>query len=161
MNKNGYKYTFFYNCHHIRVKNWSKGTDSVCLQPPSLCRQREMFWPKELNRGRARERAEWAESRCWRVFLSVCLQGMNRPGKDSQVRRDGVRRKDWHDYEAIRRDQSRSGRSADPPPCSSGLILENYLTTFFSLFGSLCKSVHFPPVVVCCGGRWRRRQVFF
>lgn len=30
--------------------------------------------------------------------------------------RDGVRRKDWHNYEAIRRDQSRSGRSAGLPP---------------------------------------------
>lgn len=42
----------------------------------------------------------------------MCLQGLNPAGKDSQVGRDGVRRKDWHDYQAIKRDSSRSGRSA-------------------------------------------------
>ncbi|KPP74050.1 hypothetical protein Z043_106829 [Scleropages formosus] len=36
--------------------------------------------------------------------------GLNpRPRKDTQVGQDGVRRKDWHDYEAIRRDAARSG----------------------------------------------------
>lgn len=44
----------------------------------------------------------------------MCLQGLNRVGKDSQVGRDGVRRKDWHDYEAIKKDASRSGRSRSP-----------------------------------------------
>nr|XP_046265901.1 polypeptide N-acetylgalactosaminyltransferase 10-like [Scatophagus argus] len=37
------------------------------------------------------------------------LQGVNRVGKDAQVGRDGVRRKDWHDYDTIRKDSSRSG----------------------------------------------------
>ncbi|XP_078143024.1 polypeptide N-acetylgalactosaminyltransferase 10 isoform X1 [Centroberyx gerrardi] len=37
------------------------------------------------------------------------IQGLNRMGKDAQVGRDGVRRKDWHDYDAIKRDASRSG----------------------------------------------------
>ncbi|XP_078122800.1 polypeptide N-acetylgalactosaminyltransferase 10-like [Sander vitreus] len=37
------------------------------------------------------------------------IQGVNRVGKDAQVGRDGVRRKDWHDQEAIKRDSSRSG----------------------------------------------------
>ncbi|XP_003970870.3 polypeptide N-acetylgalactosaminyltransferase 10 [Takifugu rubripes] len=37
------------------------------------------------------------------------VQGLNRVGKDSQVGHDDVRRRDWHDYEAIRRDLSRSG----------------------------------------------------
>lgn len=41
----------------------------------------------------------------------VCPQGLNRVGKDSQVGRDGARRKDWHDYEAIKKDASRSGGS--------------------------------------------------
>ncbi|KAF7642327.1 hypothetical protein LDENG_00259950, partial [Lucifuga dentata] len=36
-------------------------------------------------------------------------QGLNRIGKDAQLGRDGVQRKDWHDYEAIRRDAARSG----------------------------------------------------
>ncbi|XP_035481462.2 polypeptide N-acetylgalactosaminyltransferase 10-like isoform X2 [Scophthalmus maximus] len=36
-------------------------------------------------------------------------QGVKRMGKDAQVGRDGVRRKDWHDYDTIRRDASRSG----------------------------------------------------
>lgn len=45
------------------------------------------------------------------VLVVLCLQGLNPGGKDSQVGRDGVRRKDWHDYEAIKRDLSRSGRS--------------------------------------------------
>lgn len=49
----------------------------------------------------------------------VCLQGVNRMGKDAQVGRDGVRRKNWHDYEAIKRDSSRSGRSKTPPSPSS------------------------------------------
>lgn len=43
-------------------------------------------------------------------------QGANRLGKDSPAGQDGVRRKDWHDYEAIRRDLSRSGRSSGPWP---------------------------------------------
>ncbi|XP_034746748.1 polypeptide N-acetylgalactosaminyltransferase 10-like [Etheostoma cragini] len=37
------------------------------------------------------------------------IQGVNRGGKDAQVGRDGERRRDWHDQEAIRRDSSRSG----------------------------------------------------
>lgn len=45
------------------------------------------------------------------VCAYVCLQGVNRMGKDTQVGRDGVRRKDWHDYDAIKRDASRSGWS--------------------------------------------------
>lgn len=40
-------------------------------------------------------------------------------GKDAQVGRDGVRRRDWHDYEAIKRDSSRSGRFNTPPSPSS------------------------------------------
>ncbi|XP_071402096.1 polypeptide N-acetylgalactosaminyltransferase 10-like [Centroberyx affinis] len=39
------------------------------------------------------------------------IQGLNRMGKDGQVGRDGVRRKDWHDYETIRRDAARSGNA--------------------------------------------------
>lgn len=46
-----------------------------------------------------------------RFLLFLSQQGLNRVGKASQVGHDGVRRKDWHDYEAIRRDLSRSGRS--------------------------------------------------
>ncbi|CAB1434888.1 unnamed protein product [Pleuronectes platessa] len=38
------------------------------------------------------------------------IQGVNRVVKDAQVGRDGERRKDWHDYEAIKRDASRSAR---------------------------------------------------
>lgn len=38
-------------------------------------------------------------------------QGVNRAGKGAQLGRNGVRRKDWHDYEAIKRDASRSGLS--------------------------------------------------
>lgn len=46
--------------------------------------------------------------------LNLCpflffFQGVNRFSKDAQVGRDGVRRKDWHDYEAIKRDAARSG----------------------------------------------------
>ncbi|XP_037604285.1 polypeptide N-acetylgalactosaminyltransferase 10-like [Sebastes umbrosus] len=37
------------------------------------------------------------------------VQVVNRVGKDAQVGRDGVQRKDWHNYEAIKRDASRSG----------------------------------------------------
>lgn len=50
------------------------------------------------------------------VFLCVfmCLQVVNRVGKDAQLGRDGVQRKDWHNYEAIKRDASRSGRSKPP-----------------------------------------------
>ena len=46
--------------------------------------------------------------------MFMCLQGVNRVGKDAQVGPDGVRRKDWHNYEAIKRDASRSGRSKHP-----------------------------------------------
>uniref|UniRef100_A0A8C2ZJK7 Polypeptide N-acetylgalactosaminyltransferase n=1 Tax=Cyclopterus lumpus TaxID=8103 RepID=A0A8C2ZJK7_CYCLU len=34
---------------------------------------------------------------------------VNRLGKDAQLGRDSVQRKDWHDHEAIKRDSSRSG----------------------------------------------------
>ncbi|KAM9333779.1 polypeptide N-acetylgalactosaminyltransferase 10-like [Pholidichthys leucotaenia] len=37
------------------------------------------------------------------------VQRVNRVGKDPQVGRDGVQRKDWHDYETIKRDLARSG----------------------------------------------------
>ncbi|XP_023824304.1 polypeptide N-acetylgalactosaminyltransferase 10-like isoform X3 [Salvelinus sp. IW2-2015] len=45
------------------------------------------------------------------------IQGVNvRPQKDAQVGRDGMRRKDWHDYEAIRRDAARSGNGEQGKP---------------------------------------------
>ncbi|GAA6225085.1 polypeptide N-acetylgalactosaminyltransferase 10-like [Lates japonicus] len=44
------------------------------------------------------------------------IQGVNRMGKDPQMGRDGVRRKDWHDYEAIKRDSSRSGNGEQGKP---------------------------------------------
>ncbi|XP_040006264.1 polypeptide N-acetylgalactosaminyltransferase 10-like isoform X1 [Xiphias gladius] len=44
------------------------------------------------------------------------VQGVNRMGKDAQVGRDGVRRKNWHDYEAIKRDSSRSGNGEQGKP---------------------------------------------
>ncbi|XP_034406927.1 polypeptide N-acetylgalactosaminyltransferase 10-like isoform X2 [Cyclopterus lumpus] len=37
------------------------------------------------------------------------IQAVNRLGKDAQLGRDSVQRKDWHDHEAIKRDSSRSG----------------------------------------------------
>ncbi|XP_033995979.1 polypeptide N-acetylgalactosaminyltransferase 10-like [Trematomus bernacchii] len=37
------------------------------------------------------------------------IQAVNRAGKDAQVIRDGVQRIDWHNYEAIKIDLSRSG----------------------------------------------------
>ncbi|KAM7397641.1 hypothetical protein PAMA_005788 [Pampus argenteus] len=44
------------------------------------------------------------------------IQGVNRMGKDTQVGRDGTRRKDWHDYETIRREASRSGNGEQGKP---------------------------------------------
>ncbi|CDQ63194.1 unnamed protein product [Oncorhynchus mykiss] len=45
------------------------------------------------------------------------IQGENvRPQKDAQVGRGGMRRKDWHDYEAIRRDAARSGNGEQGKP---------------------------------------------
>ncbi|XP_014840328.1 PREDICTED: polypeptide N-acetylgalactosaminyltransferase 10-like [Poecilia mexicana] len=44
------------------------------------------------------------------------IQGVNRVGKDARVGRDGVRRKDWHDYETIRRDAARSGNGEQGKP---------------------------------------------
>ncbi|KAM4545403.1 polypeptide N-acetylgalactosaminyltransferase 10 [Odontesthes bonariensis] len=41
------------------------------------------------------------------------LQGVNRMGKDTHR---GVRRKDWHDYEAIRRDSSQTGNGEQGKP---------------------------------------------
>uniref|UniRef100_A0A665TIA6 Polypeptide N-acetylgalactosaminyltransferase 10-like n=1 Tax=Echeneis naucrates TaxID=173247 RepID=A0A665TIA6_ECHNA len=38
------------------------------------------------------------------------------PAQDPQLGRDGVRRKDWHDYEAIKRDASRSGNGEQGKP---------------------------------------------
>lgn len=42
----------------------------------------------------------------------VPLQGINPMREVAQVGLDGVRRTDWHDYEAMRRDGARVGRSA-------------------------------------------------
>lgn len=44
-------------------------------------------------------------------IFCVLLQGLNQMRKVAQVGLDGVRRIDWHDYEAMRRDAARSGRS--------------------------------------------------
>lgn len=43
-------------------------------------------------------------------MFSVPLQWLNQLRKVTQVGLDGVRRIDWHDYEAIRRDAARMGR---------------------------------------------------
>ncbi|XP_034033763.1 polypeptide N-acetylgalactosaminyltransferase 10-like [Thalassophryne amazonica] len=43
-------------------------------------------------------------------------QGLNRMAKDPQVGHNGVQRKDWHDYEAIRRDAARSGNGEQGKP---------------------------------------------
>ncbi|KAM4726395.1 polypeptide N-acetylgalactosaminyltransferase 10-like [Anableps anableps] len=44
------------------------------------------------------------------------IQGVNRVGKDAKVGHNGVRRKDWHDYETIRRDAARSGNGEQGKP---------------------------------------------
>ncbi|XP_005725499.1 polypeptide N-acetylgalactosaminyltransferase 10 [Pundamilia nyererei] len=44
------------------------------------------------------------------------IQGVNRAGKGAQLGRNSVRRKDWHDYEAIKRDASRSGNGEQGKP---------------------------------------------
>ncbi|XP_026036905.1 polypeptide N-acetylgalactosaminyltransferase 10-like [Astatotilapia calliptera] len=44
------------------------------------------------------------------------IQGVNRAGKGAQLGRNGVRRKDWHDNEAIKRDASRSGNGEQGKP---------------------------------------------
>lgn len=46
------------------------------------------------------------------------IQGLNvRPrNNNAQLGRDGVRRKDWHDYDAIRRDATRSGNGEQGKP---------------------------------------------
>ncbi|XP_038134569.1 polypeptide N-acetylgalactosaminyltransferase 10, partial [Cyprinodon tularosa] len=41
---------------------------------------------------------------------------VNRVGKDTKVGRHGVQRKDWHDYETIRRDAARSGNGEQGKP---------------------------------------------
>ena len=50
-----------------------------------------------------------AESYNGLYFLCMLLQGLNQMRKVAQVGLDGVRRIDWHDYEAMRRDAARSG----------------------------------------------------
>lgn len=46
-----------------------------------------------------------------KVFVfSLPLQWLNQLRKVTQVGLDGVRRIDWHDYEAMRRDAARIGR---------------------------------------------------
>uniref|UniRef100_A0A3P8R3B5 Polypeptide N-acetylgalactosaminyltransferase n=1 Tax=Astatotilapia calliptera TaxID=8154 RepID=A0A3P8R3B5_ASTCA len=47
---------------------------------------------------------------------SVDGPGVNRAGKGAQLGRNGVRRKDWHDNEAIKRDASRSGNGEQGKP---------------------------------------------
>nr|XP_029483503.1 polypeptide N-acetylgalactosaminyltransferase 10-like isoform X2 [Oncorhynchus nerka] len=45
------------------------------------------------------------------------IQGLNvRPRNNAQLGRDGMRRKDWHDYDAIRRDATRSGNGEQGKP---------------------------------------------
>ncbi|XP_041808477.1 polypeptide N-acetylgalactosaminyltransferase 10-like [Chelmon rostratus] len=44
------------------------------------------------------------------------IQGLNQVRKVAQVGLDGVRRTDWHDYEAMRRDAARSGNGEQGKP---------------------------------------------
>nr|XP_033502410.1 polypeptide N-acetylgalactosaminyltransferase 10-like [Epinephelus lanceolatus] len=44
------------------------------------------------------------------------IQGLNQMRKVAQVGLDGVRRVDWHDYEAMRRDAARSGNGEQGKP---------------------------------------------
>ncbi|XP_061154767.1 polypeptide N-acetylgalactosaminyltransferase 10-like [Syngnathus typhle] len=44
------------------------------------------------------------------------LQGVNKVQKDNPVRRTAPQRKDWHDYQAIKRDASRSGNGEQGKP---------------------------------------------
>ncbi|KAM8741284.1 polypeptide N-acetylgalactosaminyltransferase 10-like isoform 1-T2 [Acanthopagrus schlegelii] len=44
------------------------------------------------------------------------IQGLNQMRKVAQVGPDGVRRTDWHDYEAMRRDAARSGNGEQGKP---------------------------------------------
>ncbi|XP_076607488.1 polypeptide N-acetylgalactosaminyltransferase 10-like [Chaetodon auriga] len=44
------------------------------------------------------------------------MQGLNQMRKVAQVGLDGVRRTDWHDYEAMRRDAARSGNGEQGKP---------------------------------------------
>uniref|UniRef100_A0A8C4NNT1 Polypeptide N-acetylgalactosaminyltransferase n=1 Tax=Dicentrarchus labrax TaxID=13489 RepID=A0A8C4NNT1_DICLA len=44
------------------------------------------------------------------------IQGLNQMRKVAQVGLDGVRRTDWHDYEAMRRDAARSGNGEQGKP---------------------------------------------
>lgn len=83
----------------------------------------------------------------------MCLQGLNRVGKDSQVGRGGVQRKDWHDYEAIKRDSSRSGKSRTPHRCnrpipSQGLIALQLCSNHVNLrYGCSSSVIH--TVYIC------------
>ena len=58
------------------------------------------------------------------LCVCVCVQGVNRVVKDAQVGHGGERRKDWHDYEAIKRDASRSGGSKPPHGRSSWTLCD-------------------------------------
>ncbi|KAM9348343.1 polypeptide N-acetylgalactosaminyltransferase 10-like [Symphorus nematophorus] len=46
----------------------------------------------------------------------LSIQGLNQMRKVAQVGLDGVRRTDWHDYEAMRRDAARSGNGEQGKP---------------------------------------------
>lgn len=48
------------------------------------------------------------------LCVSSLLQGLNQVRRVSLLGPDGVRRTDWHDYEAMKRDRARSGRRGFP-----------------------------------------------
>uniref|UniRef100_A0A3P9JEE2 Polypeptide N-acetylgalactosaminyltransferase n=1 Tax=Oryzias latipes TaxID=8090 RepID=A0A3P9JEE2_ORYLA len=67
------------------------------------------------------------------------IQGVNRMGRDSLVGLGGTRRKDWHDYEAIRRDATRSGNGEQGkafPLTDADQVDQAYRENGFNIFVS-------------------------
>uniref|UniRef100_A0A3P9KEK1 Polypeptide N-acetylgalactosaminyltransferase n=1 Tax=Oryzias latipes TaxID=8090 RepID=A0A3P9KEK1_ORYLA len=67
------------------------------------------------------------------------IQGVNRMGRDSLVGLGGTRRKDWHDYEAIRRDATRSGNGEQGkafPLTDADRVDQAYRENGFNIFVS-------------------------
>ncbi|XP_023817946.1 polypeptide N-acetylgalactosaminyltransferase 10 [Oryzias latipes] len=67
------------------------------------------------------------------------IQGVNRMGRDSLVGLGGTRKKDWHDYEAIRRDATRSGNGEQGkafPLTDADRVDQAYRENGFNIFVS-------------------------
>uniref|UniRef100_A0A8C7WRK4 Glycosyltransferase 2-like domain-containing protein n=1 Tax=Oryzias sinensis TaxID=183150 RepID=A0A8C7WRK4_9TELE len=127
-----------HNIHDINKSTFGRSSRITellhkCLSVAVVCLQRDLF-PRP------------GDFTLLRIFgvstMVVCVvspQGVNRMGRDSLVGLGGPRRKDWHDYEAIRRDATRSGNGEQGkafPLTDADRVDQAYRENGFNIFVS-------------------------